>query len=85
MGITVVLLFPLGAVFQRLIGTALVHGAIQILALALLLAGFGLGVELAKMRDLVGVTLYRSFLLSLSPFPFLLPLKPASSTSLETH
>jgi len=53
MGVTVVLLFPLGAIFQRLVGTALLHGAIQVLALALLIVGFGLGVKLGQLRDLL--------------------------------
>lgn len=53
MGVTVVLLFPLGAIFQRLVGTALIHGALQIFALAMLLVGFGLGIKLGHLRDLL--------------------------------
>lgn len=53
MGITVVLLFPLGAIFQRLIGGWILHALFQTFALFMLIAGFGLGVELAKMTDAV--------------------------------
>jgi len=50
MGTTVVLLFPLGAIFMRLGGKAWSHGLFQIFNLCLLLAGFGLGIKLAKLR-----------------------------------
>jgi len=51
MGITFVLLFPLGAVFMRLVGSPLIHGALQIFAMLLMTAGFGLGVHLAKLES----------------------------------
>lgn len=57
MGLTVVLLFPLGAVFMRLGGSALMHGALQLVALSLLIAGFALGVKLADIRQLVWLIL----------------------------
>lgn len=50
MGVTVVLLFPIGATYMRLGGSAAGHGSWQILSLCSLIAGFGVGVELAKKR-----------------------------------
>lgn len=51
MGITVVLLFPIGAMFMRLVGSPWVHGALQLFSLAALIVGFGLGVKLAQLTD----------------------------------
>lgn len=53
MGCVMVLLFPLGAIFMRLGASAWLHGAWQIFALAAMLCGFGLGIKLGQMRDLV--------------------------------
>jgi len=62
MGVTVVLLFPIGATFMRLGGSAAGHGAWQILSLCSLIAGFGVGIELAKMRKEVRfISLYFHF------------------------
>lgn len=61
MGTTVVLLFPLGAILARLGASAWAHGAWQVLSLASLIAGLGVGVKLAQMRSYVGAP---------SPFPF---------------
>lgn len=38
---------------MRIGGSAFGHGAIQILAIACLIAGFGLGVQLAQYEDMV--------------------------------
>lgn len=61
MGTTVVLLFPLGAIFMRLGTSAWMHAVWQLFSLAALVAGLGLGVKLAQMRSYVGAP---------SPFPF---------------
>jgi len=53
MGLTVVLLFPLGAVFMRLGGGIWGHAALQSVSLIALIVGFGLGVKLAKIDDSV--------------------------------
>jgi len=49
----VVLLFPIGAIFMRLVGSPLLHGLLQVFALLALIVGFGLGIKLAKMMDYV--------------------------------
>ncbi|CZR67636.1 related to WSC4 Cell wall integrity and stress response component 4 [Phialocephala subalpina] len=54
MGVVVVLLFPLGAIFMRMGSSAWMHGAWQMFSLVALLCGFGLGVKLAQMRSYVG-------------------------------
>ncbi|KAG0649647.1 hypothetical protein D0Z07_4061, partial [Hyphodiscus hymeniophilus] len=51
MGITVVLLFPLGATYVRLFGNASLHAILQLFSLVALICGFGLGIKLAKMTD----------------------------------
>jgi len=51
MGTTVVLLFPLGAIFMRLGTSAWMHAVWQLFSLAALVAGLGLGVKLAQMRS----------------------------------
>ena len=53
MGVTVVLLFPLGATYMRLFGNAQMHALLQIFSLVSLLCGFGVGVRLAQMTDYV--------------------------------
>lgn len=49
MGVTVVLLFPIGALSMRLFGNARLHMALQTFSLICLIAGFGLGINLAKI------------------------------------
>jgi len=64
MGATVVLLFPIGAIFMRLVGSPLLHGLLQVFALLALIVGFGLGIKLAMMMDYVSSgshSLVRSF------------------------
>ena len=53
MSVAVVLLFPLGAVFIRLGGSMWGHVAVQMSALISLAAGFGLGIKLGGITDLV--------------------------------
>jgi len=61
MGLVVVLLFPLGAIVMRLGGPAWLHSLIQLISLAALIAGFGLGIELAKMTDKLYNTTHTTF------------------------
>lgn len=60
MGIAVVLLFPIGAMLMRTGLGLWTHGLVQILALALVLGGFGVGIKLADMTDQASIS---------SPFP----------------
>jgi hypothetical protein len=53
MGVTVVLLFPIGALFMRVVGHPWMHGLLQIFSLIGLIAGFALGVKMAKMDNMV--------------------------------
>ena len=53
MGLAVTVLLPAGAIFVRLHGHAWVHAGIQMLSLICMVVGLGLGVELAKMGDLL--------------------------------
>ena len=53
MGVTVVLLFTIGAIFMRIVGSAMLHAALQIFSLIGLIVGFALGVRLADMRGSV--------------------------------
>lgn len=53
MGTSVLLLFPLGAVFMRVVGSPLIHGIVQVLALGILVAGFAVGVRMADIIDIV--------------------------------
>lgn len=53
MGTSVLLLFPIGAVFMRAVGSPLLHGIVQVLALGVLLAGFAVGVRMAHILDIV--------------------------------
>lgn len=49
MGVTVVLLFPIGALFMRVVGNARLHGILQAFSLLCLIAGFGLGIHLTNI------------------------------------
>ncbi|QSZ29022.1 hypothetical protein DSL72_003532 [Monilinia vaccinii-corymbosi] len=51
MGITMVILFPLGAISMVLFGKWWIHAAFQIFSLVMLVIGFGLGVKLAMFKD----------------------------------
>jgi len=51
MGVTIVFLFPMGAIFMRLVGWPIMHAVLQIFALCLLIVGFGLGIKLGQFRD----------------------------------
>lgn len=53
MGVTVVLLFPIGAILMRTIGGVWIHASFQIFSLMALIAGFGLGVKLSKLTMFV--------------------------------
>lgn len=53
MGLVVVILFPLGAIVVRLVGSPWGHGAWQVVSLITMIAGLGVGVKLAQMTDLV--------------------------------
>ncbi|KAH8591585.1 hypothetical protein B0O99DRAFT_266947 [Bisporella sp. PMI_857] len=53
MGVTVVLLFPIGALFMRVAGRPWVHAALQIFSLIGLIVGFGLGVKLGDLTGLL--------------------------------
>jgi predicted phage tail protein len=56
MGVTFVIVFPLGAVLMRVAkfkGAVWVHAAVQLLGWALMIAGLGLGVRLGKIVDYV--------------------------------
>ena len=72
MATTVVLLFPLGASYMRLLGNASLHALLQIFSLIALICGFGLGVKLAQMTDFVCPLLFQlTFSALLLLFPFL--------------
>jgi hypothetical protein len=53
MGTSILLLFPMGAAFMRVVGSPLLHGIVQVLALCVLLAGFGLGLRMAHILNIV--------------------------------
>ncbi|KAH8750708.1 integral membrane protein-like protein [Hyaloscypha finlandica] len=61
MGATMVLLLPLGAMFMRLGASVYLHGAWQLFALCAMLCGFGLGIKLAQMRNLLFNTTHTIF------------------------
>jgi hypothetical protein len=48
-----VFLFPLGSLLIRVIHKALWHGAVQVLALFMILIGFGLGIYLSTQQNKV--------------------------------
>ncbi|CAD6441244.1 ec1f3bee-01cb-4581-a17e-a99199bf1008 [Sclerotinia trifoliorum] len=50
MGVTVVLLFPLGALSMRIFGRPWLHASLQIISFIFLIAGLGLGIKLAGLR-----------------------------------
>ncbi|KAI9644798.1 hypothetical protein NHQ30_006825 [Ciborinia camelliae] len=54
MGITMVIIFPLGAISMTVFGKWWIHAAIQAFGLVMLIVGFGLGVKLAMFKDYVG-------------------------------
>ncbi|TVY31409.1 Cytochrome b561 and DOMON domain-containing protein, partial [Lachnellula subtilissima] len=51
MGLVVVILFPAGAILMRTVRHPWIHAGVQILSLALLIAGLALGVKLAQYTD----------------------------------
>ncbi|ESZ92533.1 hypothetical protein SBOR_7059 [Sclerotinia borealis F-4128] len=51
MGITMVILFPLGAIAMTIFGKWWLHAAFQVFSLVMLIIGFGLGVKLAMFKD----------------------------------
>ena len=53
MGITVVVLFPLGASYMRLFSNASIHALLQLFSLCSLLCGFGIGIKLAQSTEFV--------------------------------
>ncbi|TEY87364.1 hypothetical protein BOTCAL_0003g00450 [Botryotinia calthae] len=50
MGITVVLLFPLGALSMRVFGRPWLHAILQMLSFSFLIVGLGLGIKLAGLK-----------------------------------
>lgn len=58
MGTSVLLLFPIGAMFMRVVGSPLLHGIVQVLSLCVLIAGFGLGLRMAHILDIVSPPFY---------------------------
>jgi hypothetical protein len=53
MAIAVVIIFPLGAIVMRLFGLFWLHVGLQLLSLVLIIVGFALGVEAAKVTGYV--------------------------------
>jgi len=49
MAAVVLILFPVGALSMRLLGRWWLHAGFQVLSLLLLIAGFGIGIYLAKI------------------------------------
>lgn len=60
MGTSVLLLFPIGAIFMRLVGSPLLHALVQLLALCILIAGFAVGVRLADIMQYVSTSIHFS-------------------------
>lgn len=60
MASTMVVIFPMGAVIMQSFGAVWLHAAIQLFSLAAIIAGFGLGIHLAMISDLVG-SIYQTF------------------------
>jgi hypothetical protein len=50
---TMVILLPMGAIIMRVFGGFWLHAAIQLFSLAAIVTGFGLGIHLAQISDLV--------------------------------
>jgi hypothetical protein len=53
MAATMVILLPMGAIILRVFGGVWLHAAIQLFSLAAIIVGFGLGIHLAQISDLV--------------------------------
>ncbi|RDL42332.1 CBD9-like protein [Venustampulla echinocandica] len=53
MGVTVVLLFPLGSIFMRTVRHPWIHAAIQIFSLCAMIVGLALGVKLAQFTSML--------------------------------
>ena len=53
MSATMVILLPMGAIIMRVFGAVWLHAAIQLFSLAAIVVGFGLGIHLAQIADLV--------------------------------
>ena len=53
MACSMVVLFPFGAIFMRVIGHVWLHAAIQAFTFFAVIAGFGLGIHLAQLESLV--------------------------------
>jgi hypothetical protein len=53
MAATMVILLPLGAIIMRVFGGVWLHAAIQLFSLAAIVVGFGLGIHLAQISDIV--------------------------------
>ncbi|CCD50291.1 similar to integral membrane protein [Botrytis cinerea T4] len=51
MSVTMVILFPLGAMLMTMFGKWWIHAAFQTFSLVMLIVGFGLGVKLAMFKD----------------------------------
>ncbi|KAF7852711.1 hypothetical protein EAF04_010905 [Stromatinia cepivora] len=51
MSITIIVLFPLGAISMAVFGKWWIHAAFQVFSMAMLIVGFGLGVKLAMFKD----------------------------------
>ncbi len=53
MATTMVIILPTGAIIMRVFGGVWLHAAIQLFSLAAIATGFGLGIHLAQISDLV--------------------------------
>ena len=53
MAATMVILLPMGAIILRVFGGVWLHAAIQLFSLAAIVVGFGLGIHLAQISDIV--------------------------------
>lgn len=53
MGVTVVLLFPLGSIFMRTVRHPWIHAGIQIFSMIAMIAGLVLGIRLANLTSMV--------------------------------
>jgi len=55
MAAIMVILLPMGAIILRVFGGVWLHAAIQLFSLAAMVVGFGLGIHLAQISDLVSL------------------------------
>jgi hypothetical protein len=55
MSAAMLVLFPLGAIVMRIGGGVWLHGVIQLFTMAAIIAGFGLGINLAKISGIVSL------------------------------